>query len=76
MPVYEYTCKECGYQFDSLRQMKDADQPIPCKHCQSLDTRRKLSTFFSQSEGRSIGPQASGCGCGGCSGGSCASCRN
>ena len=74
MPVYEYACKECGHKFDSLRSMKDADQPIPCKNCQSLQTHRKLSTFFSQSEGRSLGPQTGGCN--GCNGGSCASCRN
>jgi len=74
MPVYEYACKECGHKFDSLRSMKEADAPIACKNCQSLHTHRKLSTFFSSSEGRSVGPQ--GGGCSGCNGGSCASCRN
>jgi len=74
MPVYEYACKECGHKFDSLRSMKEADAPIPCKNCQSLQTHRKLSTFFSSSEGRSVTPQSGGCS--GCNGGSCASCRN
>jgi putative FmdB family regulatory protein len=74
MPVYEYACKDCGHKFDSLRLMKDADSPIACKHCQSLQTHRKLSTFFSSSEGRTAGSQ--GGGCSGCNGGSCASCRN
>jgi putative FmdB family regulatory protein len=72
MPIYEYNCKDCGHHFETLRSMKDADQPIKCKKCMSEATTRALSVFFAQSDGRSVA--ATGGGCGGCSGGSCSSC--
>jgi putative FmdB family regulatory protein len=73
MPIYEYVCQACGYEFDTLRSMKDADAPIDCQKCESNHTRRMLSVFFAQSEGRSVTTTAHQCG-GGCSGGSCGSC--
>lgn len=27
MPIYEYTCQDCGKHFETLRSMKDADAP-------------------------------------------------
>ena len=72
MPVYEYLCKECGAKFDKLRSMRDADAPIPCTSCQSLETKRQLSTCNCSSEGRSLNGSSGGCG--NCSGGSCSSC--
>jgi putative FmdB family regulatory protein len=78
MPIYEYTCKDCGYHFDAIRSIKDADSQISCKKCQSQDTRRMISLFFSQSGGsvQSSGHSSTSCGCGGCSGGSCAGCHH
>jgi putative FmdB family regulatory protein len=73
MPIYEYQCQDCGYKFDALRSIKDADTTLLCKKCQSAQTVRLLSTCFSHSDSHSA--DASGAtGCGGCSGGSCASC--
>jgi putative FmdB family regulatory protein len=72
MPLYEYTCQDCGLRFDAFRAMKDADVSISCKNCFSINTRRALSVFYASSEGRTI--TASGGGCAGCSGGSCSSC--
>jgi putative FmdB family regulatory protein len=76
MPVYEYVCQECGYNFDKMRPMSQADAPIVCTSCNSQSTKRKLSRFFASSEGRAIATPASSCGCGNCSGGSCGSCHN
>jgi putative FmdB family regulatory protein len=74
MPVYEYSCQDCGKKFDTLRSMKDADQPIPCKGCQSQHTRRMLSKCYSQGDRKNSVTQSGGCG--GCSGGSsCGSCH-
>lgn len=72
MPLYEYQCKECGYRFDALRPIKDADQPIVCNHCESNHTERQISVFFAQSGGRVVA--GSNGGCAGCAGGSCSSC--
>ncbi len=72
MPIYEYKCLDCQREFDALRSMKDADAPIACKHCQSSNNKRKLSTCYSQSDGHAVA--GSGGGCGNCGGGSCGSC--
>jgi putative FmdB family regulatory protein len=71
MPIYEYVCKDCGYQFEKIRSMKDADQPIHCKNCLGEHTHRAISVFYAKSDGGSI---TSGGGCGSCGGGSCGSC--
>jgi putative FmdB family regulatory protein len=72
MPLYEYECLECGTMFDSLRAIKDADKPLTCVKCESQHTKRLISLFFAQSDGRTIAATSGGCGS--CSGGSCASC--
>ena len=72
MPIYEYVCKDCGYEFDSLRSMKDADAPIVCQKCESKQTRRMLSVFFAQSNGHVVTTTSNQCG--GCNSGSCGSC--
>lgn len=74
MPIYEYSCAECGTKFEAVRLIKDADTPIPCKHCKSERTTRKISVFFAQSGGKVVAGSSSGCA--GCAGGSCASCAN
>ncbi len=73
MPLYEYICQDCGKHFDTLRSMKDADNPIQCAHCDSQNThRRSVSAFFAKSDGRTVA--GSGHSCGGCSGGNCSGC--
>lgn len=74
MPIYVYTCADCGTEFEVVRQIKDADTPISCKHCESNHTMRKISVFFAQCGGKLIAGGSSGCA--GCAGGSCASCGN
>lgn len=71
MPIYEYICRDCGARFESMRTMREADQPISCKVCLSPNTYRTVSVFFAASEGRAITNQT---GCASCGGGSCASC--
>jgi len=77
MPIYEYVCKECGKHFDVLRSMKEADAPIACEGCQSLQTTRQLSKCYAQSGGKPLaGSGVSSSGCGSCAGGHCSSCGN
>ena len=71
MPIYEYVCKDCGYEFDSLRSMKNTGTHC-IKKCESKQTKRMLSVFFAQSEGHPVTTTTHQCG--GCNGGSCASC--
>jgi putative FmdB family regulatory protein len=75
MPLYEYTCLDCGKEFDALRPFRDADKPIACQFCSGERTIRQLSVFFAQSAGKIIAGNQGG-GCVGCSGGSCSSCSH
>jgi putative FmdB family regulatory protein len=72
MPIYEYVCRDCGAQYEILRPIKDADSPISCRNCESHNTKRAISAFFAQSNGRVLAGSSSGCG--NCSGGSCGGC--
>jgi putative FmdB family regulatory protein len=74
MPIYEYLCTDCGARFDMLRAMREADQPVPCKNCESGHTARVISVFYAQSGGRVVAGGNNAAGCAGCSGGSCSSC--
>ncbi len=73
MPIYEYTCKTCGNDFEKLLPMSSMNEPSPCPRCDSESIRR-LSVFaaFSSSDGgapSAIAGAGGGC-CGG--GGACA----
>lgn len=76
MAIYEYECQDCGTAFEARRPMKDADAPIACPGCGSLESQRGLSLFFSPRSGGGSGGSrtSSSSGCGSCSGHSCASC--
>jgi putative FmdB family regulatory protein len=42
MPVYEYLCKGCGYEFE--REQRISDAPIKkCPSCGALKARRQIS---------------------------------
>lgn len=78
MPIFEYKCAQCGHQFEELIF---GDEVPPCPACRAEDTERQLScpclhmpapsrvgqTVTFPTSGRSA--------CGGCSGGSCATCK-
>ena len=42
MPIYEYSCKGCGKQFEAL--VRSDTQP-QCPQCQSPDLEKLLSVF-------------------------------
>lgn len=74
MPIYEYSCRKCGQDFEEL---VFGDTPPLCPHCGSSDTAKLMSCCAHHSGGGSdAAPSAppSGGGCGGCSGGNCAAC--
>ncbi len=67
MPIYEYTCPDCGKTFELLRAIREADERAVCPDCQSAAAKRIVSNFFSP--GLNVGG-----GCSGCAGGNCQSC--
>lgn len=75
MPIYEYVCKDCNQEFESLCSMSQADDRIACVACGKENSRRKPSVCYSESGGKALVGSSSGS-CGSCSGGNCGNCGN
>ena len=82
MPIFEYTCRDCGKAFEEL--VLGQEEAVVCPHCGSAKTEKLMSCCRSKvggghDSGDAIGSAApaapSGGGCAGCSGGSCSSCH-
>jgi putative FmdB family regulatory protein len=44
MPIYEYACRACGHEFETL--VRTGETPA-CDACSSADLQKKLSVFAS-----------------------------
>ena len=68
MPIYEYACRACGHEFETL--VRGSEKPS-CAKCESGELEKKLSVFAA---GSSAPEPVSACGsCGHPGGpGSCA----
>ena len=42
MPIYAFECSACGYQFERLQRLADAD-PTLCPECGAEQVRRQLT---------------------------------
>ncbi|MEZ5605031.1 MAG: zinc ribbon domain-containing protein [Burkholderiaceae bacterium] len=42
MPIYEYACRQCGHQFETL--VRSGSQP-ECPNCQSSELDKQLSVI-------------------------------
>ena len=79
MPIFEYTCEECGREFEEL--VFDRDECPPCPECASDRTCKLMSAVRSRVGGSTPEPSgdapapAAASGCAGCSGGDCSSCH-
>ncbi|HWA37807.1 MAG TPA: zinc ribbon domain-containing protein [Burkholderiales bacterium] len=71
MPIFEYACRGCGHEFETL--VRASDTPA-CTQCAGTDLEKKLSVFASQTSGSTVDAAPSPCGsCGHPGGpGSCA----
>ena len=67
MPIYEYSCKKCGSDFELL---VNSDSKIACSTCGSERVSRKLSLFAVNTAPSNSVPQ---CACGGFEKGQCGS---
>jgi putative FmdB family regulatory protein len=45
MPLYEYTCHDCGQIFEKMVRFTEPDQAQLCPACGSEHTLKQLSTF-------------------------------
>lgn len=74
MPIYEYVCLDCRNEFETIRPMKDADQPTECEKCGGRHVKRKLALAHAMSGGHAVSGTSNSYDCGSCSGGNCAGC--
>jgi putative FmdB family regulatory protein len=64
MPLFEYSCKQCDHQFESL--VRGNETPA-CPSCHGTSLERRLSVFAAHTAGSSqSAQQASGGPCGSC----------
>ncbi len=42
MPIYEFVCQACGYDFEKIQSFSDAIAPT-CPRCQSTEVQRQMS---------------------------------
>jgi len=70
MPIFEYSCDDCGTNFEKLvRRSADADA-IECPQCGQKHLTTRYSTFAARNGGSKTAAQpAMDCGAGACCGG-------
>jgi putative FmdB family regulatory protein len=68
MPLYEFTCRECGAAFEDIVSLAElAAGDVRCPQCGSQKVERGFSTFSTGTSAGDAGPvcgQSSGSGCG------------
>jgi putative FmdB family regulatory protein len=64
MPMYEYACRECTHQFETLVRGNETPR---CPACQATSLERRLSVFAAHTAGAAPARAASAPGpCGAC----------
>jgi putative FmdB family regulatory protein len=53
MPIFEFTCKECGKSFEELVLSTSKVDDVVCPACGSGEVKKKMSTFASRVDGGS-----------------------
>ncbi|MDD9820260.1 MAG: zinc ribbon domain-containing protein [Nitrospira sp.] len=51
MPVYEYRCNACQYQFELLQSVTARQEDTSCPQCHQVNVHRLMSAFASQIKG-------------------------
>lgn len=62
MPLYEYTCADCGKTFELL--VKSASDTPACPHCGGVKLSKQFSTFAAKGLKGDHFHTGPGCGCG------------
>ncbi|MFQ5601997.1 MAG: FmdB family zinc ribbon protein [bacterium] len=71
MPIFEYTCSDCGSHFEKLQWSNDSEG-IECPSCTGANVNKLFSRFgVGRAENRSFAEAASSEMAGGCCGEAC-----
>jgi putative FmdB family regulatory protein len=63
MPIYEYTCKDCGQTFEVLTTSRSNAEPPTCRHCQSARVNKIISAGSFRSTSGAPPPTTAPAGC-------------
>jgi len=72
MPIFEYHCKHCENEFETIVSSKDIS--ISCPECKSCDTYKLISSFSFKSSGGGSTTTSSASSCGSCMTKNCGTC--
>lgn len=77
MPIYEYSCTDCGKVFEEI--VFGERDSIPCPYCKGTHTRKLISRCRTRMGGeiptaKSEAGLGDAGGCSSCGGGSCGTC--
>lgn len=72
MPIFEYTCLDCGQDFETI--VFKSSELVCCPECKKENLEKKMSKFAFKGTDRFVGTGSSS-GCGSCSSGNCSSCH-
>lgn len=42
MPIYEFACQDCSYEFEKIQTFSDSSTPV-CPNCQGRHVQRRMS---------------------------------
>ena len=65
MPLYEYSCRDCGRRFEVLQRMGAGAAGLTCPQCGSENVGKQFSTFASAGGGGTLSGGSGGASCGG-----------
>jgi putative FmdB family regulatory protein len=51
MPIFEFICQECGWEFEELLRSASLISEVSCPACESDQVAKKLSIFAAPSPG-------------------------
>ncbi|MHB8109671.1 MAG: FmdB family zinc ribbon protein [Syntrophorhabdaceae bacterium] len=71
MPIYEYTCRKCGNEFEVIIFGNDVPE---CPACGDSDCQKNMSSFGFSMGDKFKASGKSGGGCSGCSSSDCSGC--
>ncbi len=61
MPIFEYRCRACHAQFETI--VLSAREKIACPKCQSSAVEKQLSVFSAPASARETAAAGGGCAC-------------
>ncbi len=66
MPIFEFTCKKCGHNFEELISIAELESgEVKCPACKSQRVEKGFSAFATGAAASSGGFSGGGCGTGG-----------